>query len=388
MSKSLLIICLFFIIISVSAEAQILKPDYINYPMDSVAKIEFDKQLESFFINISNGHIMDTDLSSKNRELTKSQLQELVRYESGKDSATVKLADKQLINIYPISKDKYFISMAYVKVGPESYPVFYYKIDLIAAKENEKLTFSIPLDYLTRYWKSKTIGNTTYHFRDSINVFRAKNFDLKNTEIATKMGLKPEKFDFYMCDNFQEISTLLGFGYSAYSNGKYRDGYGVDANTIFAIENNEDFSHDIFHYYSGKVNERGDRNWITEEGIAYLWGNAYYTDKSNEMVTHERLVKELKIYISQNTGVDLYELFSNNIRIYNEIAPEISIRSVISGIIAKEVESKKGEYGILALINAGSKDRLVNYMKATDDLIGINTKNFNERIQSLIKEYQ
>jgi hypothetical protein len=167
-----------------------------------------------------------------------------------------------------------------------------------------------------------------------------------------------------MTDDFQEISELLSFGYSLFSNGKYRDGYGVDSKTIFAIMNNEDFSHDMFHYYSGKINKRENRNWITEEGIAYLWGNAYYTDKNGEMITHERLVTELQNYLSKNPNTNLYELFSNNEKIFNDIAPEISVRSTISGIIAQEIETKKGDEGTTKLINAGRENRLESYLKA------------------------
>ena len=77
-----------------------------------------------------------------------------------------------------------------------------------------------------------------------------------------KIGVQSEDFDFYMCENYQEILRLLGVEYSVYENSKYRTGYGVDSNTIFSIMNHEDFSHDIFHYYSGKINKREDRNWI------------------------------------------------------------------------------------------------------------------------------
>ena len=89
-----------------------------------------------------------------------------------------------------------------------------------------------------------------------------------------------KKLNFYLCDNYQEILQLLGFDYDLSANGTTRDGYGVISQSIFSVMHHEDFSHDIFHYYSGKVNERSNRNWITEEGIAYSWGNVYYTDKN------------------------------------------------------------------------------------------------------------
>ena len=386
MTSKYFTLILTFVFSSAIAQETIIKPNFLQNSMDSITKVNFNKSLESLFLEISHGKINEDLLTSNRLELTKSQLQELVNYEINKDSTTATIQDKQLINIYPISTNEYFLSLAYIMESSTSHPILYYTINLIATKANDKFTFSVPIDYFTRYWKTETIGNITYHFKEKIDKERAELFDKKNTSIATKLGLKPEELHFYMCDNFQEISELLGFSYSVYSNGKYRDGYGVDSKTIFSVMNNEDFSHDMFHYYSGQINERINRNWITEEGIAYAWGNAYYTDKDGEMISHKRLVSELKNYLSQNPDTDLFELFSNDTKVFNHIAPEISVRSTISGLIANEVDKKKGKDGILALINAGSKDRLESYLKLTDKLIGINKDNFNSKVGKLIKD--
>lgn len=371
---------------SAIAQETVVIPKYLQNSMDSIAKQNFNQSLETFFSEMKQGKINENFLTPRGADLSKSQLQELVNYETKKDSTAKKIQDKQLINIYPISRDKYFISISYTYQNPETNPILLYIINLIATNTNDKFTFSVPLDYLTRYWKTETVGNVTYHFRESINKERAKVFDNKNTEIAGKLGLKPEKLDFYMTDNFQEISELLGFEYSIYSNGKYRDGFGVDSKTIFAVMNNEDFSHDMFHYYSGQINKRVNRNWITEEGIAYAWGNAYYTDKNGEMITHKKLVAELQDYLLRNPNANLFELFSNDEKIFKIIAPEISVRSTISGIIANQIEKKKGKEGLSNLINAGSQDRLENYLKATNELIGINKENFNLKVGKLIED--
>ena len=369
------------------AQEAVLKPRFIKNEMDSLTAISFNSSLQAFFSEMAQGEINDQWLTADKAALTKSQLQELANYEIHKDSSVTDLQDKQLINLYPISANQYFISISYCREGQDSNPILFYVINLIATKEKDKFTFSVPLDYFTRYWKTQTVGNITYHFRGEIKVGRAKLFDEKNTEIANKMGLSPEKMDFYMCDDFQEISKLLGFEYSVFSNGKYRDGYGVDSKTIFAIQNNEDFSHDIFHYYSSQINDRSNRNWVTEEGIAYLWGNAYYTDQEGEMITHERLVEELKKYLKKNSEADLYHLFEENVKLFNDIAPEISVRSTISGIIAKEVEAKHGMDGIMKLINAGRKDKVENYLRVTNELLKINKENFNLKVKELIDKY-
>ncbi|MEO6902523.1 MAG: hypothetical protein ABI315_05130 [Bacteroidia bacterium] len=385
MIKKILTLALIIVFTSAIAQETILIPKYLQNSMDSITKQNFNQSLEIFFSEMKQGKINENLLTPAKADLTKSQLQELVKYETKKDSTTAKIQDKQLINVYPISTDKYFISISYTYQNPKTNPILLYIINLIATETNDKFTFSVPLDYLTRNWKTEIVGNITYHYRDKINNDRAKVFDNKNIEIAAKLGLKPEKLDFYMTDNFQEISELLGFGYSLYSNGKYRDGYGVDTKTIFAVMNNEDFSHDMFHYYSGQINKRENRNWITEEGISYTWGNAYYTDKDGEMITNKRLVTELQNYLLKNPDTNLYELFSNDEKIFKTIAPEISVRSTISGIIADQVEKEKGKDGISKLINAGSQDRLESYLKATNELIGINKENFNLKVGKLIK---
>lgn len=383
--KKIVIVTLIFSVTSAIAQETILKPQFPTSAIDSITYLNFNNSLESFFHEIGQGKINEKWLTPQKGEFTKTVLQEIVNYEIKKDSLNAKIQDKQLINLYPISTDKYFTTISYISYNRESDPMLVYIINIIATEKNNEFTFSIPIDYLTRYWKVETIGNITYHFREEIDKERAALFNSKNSLIAGKLGLKPERLDFYMCDDFQEISALMGYGYSVYSKGIYRDGYGVDAKTIFSIMNNEDFSHDIFHYYSGQINQLADRNGIAEEGIAYLWGNAYYTDHDGEMITHGRLMGELKKYMSAHPNTDLFHLFENNDKIFNDIAPEISVSSIISGMIANEIEQEKGMVGILKLINAGRKDRMENYLRVTNELLGINKDNFNEKVTQLLE---
>jgi len=336
---------------------------------------------------MSKGKLNSDLITDENSGLTMSTLENFQDYELRKDSVRLKVKDKQVTNLYPVSDNKYSLSITYTTSKTDQTPVILYVLSLIADDSNGKITFSTPIGYLTRYWKMATIGDITYHYRGEINMSRAELFANKNTLIANKLGVEPEKIHFYMCDNRQEILKLQGLEYSIRYNGKTRDGYGVDAGTIFSVMNNEDFSHDMFHYYSGKINERKNRNWITEEGIAYSWGNAYYTDEDGEMITHKRLVNELKKYLTNNPNETIFELFKENTKIFNHIAPEISVRSTISGLIANEVENKKGKEGIQTLINCGRKDKLKNYMEAIKGLIGVTEDNFNSKVLKLIQKY-
>ncbi|WP_438422711.1 hypothetical protein [Aquimarina macrocephali] len=386
MIKRYIIVSLIFTFSTVISQETIVKPEFAKYPIDAITKEKISNTLESLFSEIGQGNINPDFLTTKKRRLTMVTLHKLMNYELKKDTLTPKVKDKQLINMYPISNHEYVLSISYTLQKDSSLPTIVYVVNLVATERNKKITFSIPLEYQTKYWHTEEIGNITYHYRGKINKERAQLFDKKNTQIANNLGLTPEKIDFYMCDNFQEILNLRGIVYSVKEKGKYRDGYGVVDKTIFSVMNNEDFSHDMLHYYSGKINERKNRNWITEEGVAYSWGNAYYTDKNGEMITHNRLVDELKEYLSKNTNTNLFELFSENVKIFDHIAPEVSVRSTISGLIVNLVQKEQGIEGVLKLIKAGRQNKLENFLKKTNELIGLNQNNFNLIIEKLITE--
>jgi len=251
---------------------------------------------------------------------------------------------------------------------------------------NTSFIFSIPLQENTKWWKQQQVGHINYMYRHTLNIERAKYFNLKNNQIALKFGLQPDSLTVYMSNNYQDILRLIGIAYSVNDNGLYREGYGVVDKTIFSVMNNEDFSHDIVHHYSSKVNKRKNRNWITEEGLAYYWGNAYYANDKGEMINYSELKTFFKSYISKHTEIDIYKLFENDTQIFQSIAPEVSTRSVIAAIIVEEIEKIKAIKSIQQLINAGRKERLKSFLRITKKLIGLNKGNFHKKIKDLLSK--
>ena len=368
----------------VNAQTSIFRPSYLNYPQDSVVKKTILNSLEILFSQIKNNTI-DTLLIGKGRS-DFNVLKSLAGLEENKKDSIPDFYKKQLINFYQISTNEYWISLAYIGVKNGESPILKNIINVVATNTDGNIMFSLPLNHLTKTWKSKVVGNITYHFRDKINLQNAKLFNEKNTQIATKLGLFPEKMDFYMCDNYQEISQLLGYEYDLESNGKTRDGYGVDGNNIFSIMNNEDFSHDVFHFYSGKLRNQKKGNRTVEEGIAYGWGNAYYTDKNEKMIEQRELIGFLKNYLKENPTISLFQLFSKDPKILNSIAPEVSIKSAIASLLCDEVERKKGIEGIKELIMCGRGD--VVFFETLNKLVAINQTNFDIEVKKLVLAYQ
>ena len=385
MKNKYLFLCLIcWSLTNVNAQSSILRPSYLTYQMDSLTKKTILISLDTLFSQIKNNSI-DTLLIGKGRN-DFNVLKSLAGTEAYKKDSLSDFYKKQLINLYPISKNEYWISLAYIGVRENGVPILKNIINLVATKTGNNITFSLPLNFLTKSWKSKIVGNITYYFRDRINLQKAKAFDVKNATIASKLGLKPEKLDFYMCNNYQEISQLLGYEYDLESNGKTRDGYGVDNNTIFSTMNNEDFSHDVFHFYSGRMRNGIKGNRIVEEGIAYSWGNAYYTNSDGEMIEQKELVGFLKNYVKENPSINLFQLFSKDPKIFNTLAPEISVKSAISSLLCDEVERQKGLVGISELIKGGRGDDA--FFKTLNSLVGINTANFETEVKKLILAYR
>ena len=176
---------------------------------------------------------------------------------------------------------------------------------------------------------------------------------------------------------------MLGYGYDEESSGITNAGFGPDAGMIFSVKGNEDFSHDLFHYYSAKFREGIKANQTVEEGMAYCWGNAYYANKNGEMITEHTLLLQLKQYLMEHPHAKVYELYINDEKIFNDLSVYISVKSVISGVLCQEVEKKRGLPGILTLIKCGPGDEL--FLKQLDSLIGVNKSNFEHKVRELLR---
>ena len=360
-------------------------PKYLTFDTDLKTKENLLNSINNLFESIDNNTLDTTLINNDGYTLTTAILNSLKGNEDNIKDSIKNFYKRQLINLYPISTKEYFISIAYIGCKNNELPILKNILNLIAKNNDGKFVFSIPINYLTKTWNTKKIGHTTYYYVDNLNYKNAKIFDQKNISIATKFRLKPENFNFYLCDNYQETLHLLGYEYDLESNGKIRDGYGVVENTIFSVMHNEDFSHDLFHYYSAKI-RTNKRNWYAEEGYAYYWGNAYYTKPNGETITLKELVVELQNYLKSSPTISLLELFDKQSNIFTYLSDEISLKKILSSLICKEVERQHGIIGVKELLNCGSGAD--NFFKSTDKLININRINFDIEVLKLVESFK
>jgi hypothetical protein len=378
MKKCLLLSCLLTLNITlIFAQVTVSKNIDIKSVMPAANEGALLKSLDTLLAHAANGTVQISETGPAGATLSRDILNTLKGVENNEKEKISGYYKPQLINLYKTGEGQYMASVAFM--SENSLRVI---IELIADENNGHFTFSLPLYYYTHTWKVTTIGNITYHYPDNMNSKRAKIFDRKNTSIATKLGLPPEKFEFYLCNNYQDILHLQGFEYDSEAAGVVTDGYGPGDSTIFSIMHNEDFSHDAFHYYAAKI-RKNSRNSAAEEGLAYSWGNAYYTDEHGEMISQQQLVVKFKIYLQQHPQSSLFELFSKGPFIFGD---ETKVRSLLASLICDEVERKGGITVIKELIDCGRGDD--NFFRIVTRYTGISPANFDVRVKELLEKYK
>ena len=358
------------------AQTPISKSAIFDTQVPKDIQLKIVQALEILIYRVDNNKTFSSQIDSAGAALSTTMLGTIKGVGIYGNAKNDSLYSPQLINLHAIAAGQYSVSVAYI--GNNTLMAI---VNFEASIRAGSVVFSIPLFYLTRNWKTKKVGHIIYHYADNINVERAAIFNKKNTRIAEKLGLPTANFDFYLVDDYFDILKLLGYTYDSETAGHESDGFGPTNGYIFSIMHNEDFSHDVFHFYAEKVRAHS-RNSAAEEGIAYSWGNAYYTDEHGEMMSQGQLVKLLKQYLQQNPGAGLLDLFYKNPPI---LPLKTKVRSLLASLISDEVERRKGIAGIKTLIDCGSGDD--NYFMAVNKLIGINAANFNIEVKRLLENY-
>jgi len=355
-----------------AAQSLVELPPANAYLQDTRQTTRLGESLDSLFSGIRRGNISGEFIT------TDSGLNRSVFMDYRDFFKPDKPVQLQLLNYYPIDEGRYWLEVGCTASGAP-YPTAL--LTLVASDNGTHFRFGLPVGYLTRNWKKRKVGEVTYYFESDIDLPTAKAFNSKNRLIARKLGLPPESLDFYMTDNYQQVLHLLGYAFYLPSAGKTRGGYGVDCHTIFAINHNEDFSHDLIHYYVARI-RKNSRNSAAEEGLAYYWGNAYYTDSAGRMIGMDAMVSALKTYLAVHPDADFLTLFRENKLPFPGLAKEVAVKSMIAALFCREIERTKGMDGIRQLVNCGKGDE--NYFHSLNELTGIDTVNFNDRVKRLL----
>jgi hypothetical protein len=228
--------------------------------------------------------------------------------------------------------------------------------NVVATKLNDKFYLTNYQPKLIKEWRTKTIGNITYHY------FPEYHFDEKKAEqanaylnkICSVFELKPEKINYFICRDCEDIFRVKGFDYVlSMGNGKecgFFDKYNnIIYATAFAGENHQ---HEITHFIN---NYFPNANELLLTGLSAYWGeeNAH---KGKPLLYSIKRVNE---YLKNHPEIDL-----NKPNEFWKLDEETNPQYVIGALICDLAIEKDGIKMLKNILNNSKTDEeLLNFIE-------------------------
>ncbi len=142
-------------------------------------------------------------------------------------------------------------------------------------------------------------------------------------------------------------------------------------NTLLAGNNSELYQHEIVHFYTQKLFPEYNR--IVDEGYAtYVGGSGGKDIKELAQIADE--------YLKANPNSDIIKLFTS----FSRVKGGVPFTYIISGLICKDIESKKGFESIFQLFKQTKNDD--SYFQQIENIMHINKNSFSSYVESLINK--
>lgn len=228
--------------------------------------------------------------------------------------------------------------------------------NVVATKLNDKFYLTNYQPKLIKEWRTKTIGNITYHY------FPEYHFDEKKAEqanaylnkICSVFELKPEKINYFICRDCEDIFRIKGFDYVlSMGNGKecgFFDKYNnIIYATAFAGENHQ---HEITHFIN---NYFPNANELLLTGLSAYWGeeNAH---KGKPLLYSIKRVNE---YLKDHPEIDL-----NKPNEFWKLDEETNPQYVIGALICDLAIEKDGVKVLKKILkNSKTDEELLNFIE-------------------------
>jgi len=364
----------------------VIIPQEINLPKDSIIK----KQL----VDALNGLIAQKDNPIKENKYvlpddvlaTKMLLAELKGAEKNTALKDDNFYKAYLANVTGADGVNYRLQLNYMGLNGSA-PVLKASFRLIAKRIDGQFYFYSPLKETTRYWKTKKIGDITFHFKDTLNIDGAKFFEKTVRYYDGKLKVPAIATDDYYCDNFNEAMQLIGLDYKLDYNGLTNDNLAARNDNTFLIVNGWNSpghrfdTHDLWHERLRLVVKAETINRPVDEGCAYLYGGSW------EVYSWSDILTGFKKYAAENPNADWLTMYINekNKNFLDGQKP-LKISYAINALIVQKIEKEKGFTPVMDLLTCGKIEKGdENYFKALEKVAGITKADFNTEVWKLIR---
>lgn len=288
-----------------------------------------------------------------------------------------------LTNVILLKSNDYLIQVSYIGVN-ENVPMLRASFEFIAHKTNNSFAFSSPLLQNTKNWKVEKAGNNIFHYQNTINKEKVKEFNKLASSFDLKLKSVNKITDYYCCDNIVELQKLIGVGYKSDYNGETESVWNStlgDRKLIVFGNNNSRFNefdpHDLWHDRLSLVIPRSKVNKPVDEGCAYMYGGSWG-------LSWKEIFKEFKEQIASDKNINWAEIKENPVSFKTKNFPN-SADYIVNALLVKKIEKEKGFAGVWELLNVGPFEKgNAKYYATLEKLTGITKVNYNEKVWELI----
>ena len=270
----------------------------------------------------------------------------------------------------------------------EDTPILRACCTVLAQREGDKWTVSSTLEENTAGWKTMTIGNCVFHYRESLNARKAGEFVKQIASYDKRLGVSSVGIDFYSCDDKLEATRLVGEDYRLEYNGagllELASNYGARTVVVSGEPRIDGFNtwdtHDWWHARLHRVVSSKTINRPVDEGMAYLYGGSW------RIYTWADVLTMFKAYAAANPKADWLALYKNGTNFAVRPWP-LGVANVINSLIVQRLEKEKGFFAALPLLTCGQRQAGdANYFAALKQVVGVDEAGFNGYVAELINQ--
>ena len=288
-----------------------------------------------------------------------------------------------LTNVVLLKGNNYLIQVSYIGIY-DNVAFLRASFEFIAHKTNDSFTFSSPLLRNTKNWKVLKTGNNIFHYQNTINKSKVKEFNKLDISFDEKLKSTSKITNYYCCDNIIELQKLVGVDYKSDYNGRTESVWSSSFGGRILIvlgNNNSSFNafdlHDLFHDRLSLVISRSKVNKPVDEGCAYLYGGSWG-------FTWKEIFKAFKEQIASNKNTNWTEIKETPIY-FKTGNYSNSADYIVNALLVQKIEKEKGFDGVWELLNVGPFEKgNEKYYQTLEKLTGITKANYNEKIWELI----
>lgn len=371
---------------TIAQTKQLIITKNVNLPKDTIVSNKLIKSLNGFLAQKENENKTNTFVLNEDLLETSILLDEMKEIEKSAQFQDDNFYKGYLTNIAQFDGVNFLIQFSYIGVT-ENLPVLAASFEILAKQKDDTFYFMSPLKRNTSSWKTKKIGDFTFHYKNNINEKNTNDFVKNATLFDTKLNSKRGKMEWYGCDDLPDILQTIGVKYKLDYNGRSSSTFSANENnTLLAVSGsgNTNFNsydpHDLWHDRLHNVVSTKIINKPVDEGCAYLYGGSWG-------ITWSQILKMFKEKVSSNPKSDWLSLYEQFYNFAESKEKHLIVGYVINALLVEKIEKEKGFPAVMELLSCGRYEKTnENYFVVLEKLTGINKLTFNDSVWKLINE--